>query len=61
MSSASAGLPVLGIRAIGRGRRCRTNTDAFGFPRGYRMRRKRVQGMGTSTKPKEGAVAPPHV
>jgi 5-methylcytosine-specific restriction endonuclease McrA len=39
--------PVLGIRARGRGQRRRTNTDAFGFPRGYRIRQKRVHGLST--------------
>jgi 5-methylcytosine-specific restriction endonuclease McrA len=42
-----ASRPVLRIRAIGRGVRCRTNVDAHGFPRGYRMRQKRVQGFQT--------------
>jgi 5-methylcytosine-specific restriction endonuclease McrA len=42
-----AGGPVLRIRAIGRGVRCRTNVDAHGFPRGYRMRCKRVYGFQT--------------
>lgn len=39
--------PVLGIRALGRGQRCRTNVDALGFPRGYRMRFKTVHGFRT--------------
>lgn len=39
--------PVLLIRATGRGQRQRTNTDAAGFPRGYRMRRKTVCGFRT--------------
>ena len=40
-------MPVLGIRAIGRGRRCRTNFDAHGLPRGYLPRMKRVFGFCT--------------
>ena len=40
-------MPVLGIRAIGRGRRCRTNFDAHGLPRGYLPRTKRVFGFCT--------------
>ncbi|HEY8416386.1 MAG TPA: RNA-guided endonuclease IscB [Thermaerobacter sp.] len=40
-------LPVLHICALGRGQRCRTNVDAHGFPRGYRMRRKTVHGFRT--------------
>ncbi len=39
--------PVLGIQALGRGQRCRTNVDAQGFPRGYRLRRKMVHGFRT--------------
>jgi 5-methylcytosine-specific restriction endonuclease McrA len=42
-----ASRPVLRIRGIGRGVRCRTNVDAQGFPRGYLMRQKRVQGFQT--------------
>jgi 5-methylcytosine-specific restriction endonuclease McrA len=42
-----ARLPVLTITATGRGQRQRTNMDASGFPRGYRMRRKRVHGFAT--------------
>lgn len=45
-----SGLPVLGIKATGRGQRRRTNVDASGFPRGYRMRRKRVRGFQTGDK-----------
>jgi 5-methylcytosine-specific restriction endonuclease McrA len=40
-------LPVLGIRALGRGRRRRTNLDAHGFPRGHLPRTKRVFGFRT--------------
>ncbi|MBX5459114.1 MAG: HNH endonuclease, partial [Thermogemmatispora sp.] len=39
--------PVLAIKALGRGQRCRTNVDAHGFPRGYRMRSKTVRGLRT--------------
>lgn len=39
--------PVLEIKALGRGRRCRTNLDAHGIPRGYRMRTKTVRGFRT--------------
>jgi hypothetical protein len=39
--------PVLAIRARGRGQRCRTTVDAFGFPRGYRMRSRRAYGFQT--------------
>ncbi len=42
-----AGAPVLGIKATGRGQRRRTNVDASGFPRGYRMRQKTVHGFQT--------------
>jgi 5-methylcytosine-specific restriction endonuclease McrA len=40
-------VPVLGITACGRGLRQRTLVDAFGFPRGYRMRTKTVHGILT--------------
>jgi 5-methylcytosine-specific restriction endonuclease McrA len=40
-------LPVLGIHALGRGRRRRTNLDAHGFPRGYLPRTKNVFGFRT--------------
>jgi hypothetical protein len=40
-------LPVLHIRGIGRGVRCRTNVDGHGFPRGYRLRQKQVEGFQT--------------
>ncbi|MBI5813576.1 MAG: RNA-guided endonuclease IscB [Deinococcota bacterium] len=40
-------VPVLPIKALGRGRRRRTNVDAQGFPRGYRMRSKAVRGFRT--------------
>ena len=39
--------PVLEIKALGRGQRCRTNVDAHGFPRGYRTRSKTVRGFRT--------------
>lgn len=40
-------VPVLEIKALGHGQRCRTNVDAYGFPRGYRMRSKTVRGFRT--------------
>jgi HNH endonuclease len=39
--------PTLTLKATGRGSYQRTRLDKFGFPRGYLMRRKRVQGFGT--------------
>lgn len=39
--------PMLTLRAAGRGSYQRTRLDRFGFPRGYLMRSKRVQGFGT--------------
>jgi len=39
--------PILEIKARGRGQRCRTNVDAYGFPRGYRTRCKTVRGFRT--------------
>jgi len=41
------GMGVLTIRALGRGQYRRTNVSACGFPRGYRIRQKRVQGFHT--------------
>ena len=35
------------ITAVGRGRHCRTNVDASGFPRGYLARQKRFFGFQT--------------
>jgi hypothetical protein len=40
-------VPILEIEAMGRGQRRRTNTDAMGFPFGYRLRSKRVRGFST--------------
>jgi 5-methylcytosine-specific restriction endonuclease McrA len=40
-------LPVCQMRAQGRGTRCRTKWDRYGFPRGYCLRQKRVHGFGT--------------
>ncbi|WP_276959237.1 RNA-guided endonuclease IscB [Allomeiothermus silvanus] len=40
-------VPLLQIKALGRGWRCRTNVDAHGLPRGYRMRSKAVRGFRT--------------
>jgi 5-methylcytosine-specific restriction endonuclease McrA len=39
--------PVLQVKCNGRGSRCRTRVDAFGFPRGYLMRTKSVKGFRT--------------
>ena len=39
--------PTLMVKATGRGRYQRTRLNQFGFPRGYLMRTKRVQGFGT--------------
>jgi hypothetical protein len=44
---ANTALPVLVIRATGRGKHCRTNVNSSGFPRGYLSRRKRVHGFQT--------------
>jgi 5-methylcytosine-specific restriction endonuclease McrA len=46
-AASGAQAPVLEIKALGRGQRCRTNTDAHGFPRGYRLRSKTVRGFRT--------------
>jgi 5-methylcytosine-specific restriction endonuclease McrA len=40
-------VPVWEIRAQGRGTRCRTTWDRYGFPRGYCLRQKRVHGFAT--------------
>ncbi len=48
--------PTLSIKATGRGSYQRTRLDAFGFPRGYLMREKRVQGFQTGDRVK--AVVP---
>jgi 5-methylcytosine-specific restriction endonuclease McrA len=40
-------VPVLGIKAMGRGAYQRTRLDKFGFPRGYFMREKSVCGFTT--------------
>ena len=40
-------LDVLRIRCTGRGVYCRTLTNAYGFPRGYRTRKKMVHGFAT--------------
>ena len=39
--------PVLQIKATGRGSYKRTRLDRYGFPRGYMMRQKQVQGFQT--------------
>jgi 5-methylcytosine-specific restriction endonuclease McrA len=40
-------VPVLSIKATGRGSYCRTRLDKFGFPRGYLTRSKRIHGFQT--------------
>lgn len=40
-------MPVLSIKATGRGNRKRTRLDQYGFPRGYLMRGKTVRGFRT--------------
>jgi 5-methylcytosine-specific restriction endonuclease McrA len=40
-------VPVLSIKATGRGSYCRTRLDKYGFPRGYLTRSKRVKGFQT--------------
>ncbi|RMH36337.1 MAG: HNH endonuclease [Nitrospirae bacterium] len=40
-------VPILNIRCTGRGSHQRTRLDRYGFPRGYLMRSKRVQGFQT--------------
>jgi len=40
-------VPVLSIKSTGRGAYKRTRLDKFGFPRGYLMRQKSVQGFQT--------------
>ncbi|EQD45375.1 HNH endonuclease, partial [mine drainage metagenome] len=39
--------PTLAIKAAGRGSYQRTRLDAFGFPRGYLTREKRIKGFQT--------------
>lgn len=41
------GKPTLGIKCTGRGSYQRTRLDAFGFPRGYLTREKRIKGFQT--------------
>ncbi|WP_207956939.1 HNH endonuclease [Rubrobacter tropicus] len=43
--SGARGFSALVIRAVGRGQYRRTDTDASGFPRAYRTRRKSVSGF----------------
>ena len=50
--------PVLQVKCNGRGSRCRTRVDAFGFPRGYLMRTKSVKGFRTGDM--VGAFVPTH-
>jgi 5-methylcytosine-specific restriction endonuclease McrA len=44
--------PTLAIKATGRGRYQRTRLDAYGFPRGYLTRQKRIQGFQTGDRVK---------
>jgi hypothetical protein len=46
-SVAGVDMPVLRIKAVGRGRYQRTLVNCFGFPRGYRMSQKQVNGFQT--------------
>jgi hypothetical protein len=43
-------LRTLAIKAMGRGRYCRTNVDEHGFPVGYLMRQKQVMGIKTGDR-----------
>ncbi len=43
-------LKTLVIKACGRGDHCRTNWTKYGFPRGYKMRRKQVRGFKTGDR-----------
>lgn len=51
-------LRVLMIGATGRGSHCRTTVSANGFPRGYRMRQKRVRDVATGDLVKAEVPAP---
>src|SRR5690606_8338034 len=42
--------PTMAIKRTGRGSYQRTRLDKYGFPRGYLMRNKRVQGFGTGDR-----------
>lgn len=42
-----AAVPVLMVRAMGRGEHCRTRFDSYGLPRGYLLRHKRMHGFMT--------------
>jgi 5-methylcytosine-specific restriction endonuclease McrA len=44
--------PTLAIKATGRGRYQRTRLNAFGFPRGYLTRQKRIKGFQTGDQVK---------
>jgi hypothetical protein len=46
-SVAGVNMQVLRIKAVGRGRYLRTLVNSFGFPRGYCMRQKQVNGFQT--------------
>jgi RRXRR protein/HNH endonuclease len=43
-------LKTLAIKAMGRGRYCRTNVDASGFPVGYLTRQKQIEGIKTGDR-----------
>jgi hypothetical protein len=43
-------LKTLVITACGQGEHCRTNWNKHGFPRGYKMRQKQVQGFHTGDR-----------
>lgn len=51
-------LKTLRIKATGRGEHCRTNWTAEGFPRGYLMRQKHVQGFKTGDLVRAAMPAP---
>lgn len=46
------GKPTLAMKATGRGRYQRTRLNAYGFPRGYGTRQKRIQGFQTGDQVK---------
>jgi RRXRR protein/HNH endonuclease len=51
LAGARAGpLRTLAIKATGRGRYCRTNVDASGFPVGYLTRKKQIEGIKTGDR-----------
>ena len=48
--------PTLAIKATGRGSYQRTRLDAYGFPRGYLTRQKRIKGFQTGDRVKAGVT-----